>query len=89
MIENFTKSNHLNWAVINDGVMGGRSEGNMEILPGHKGRFSGNVSLENNGGFTSVRAMLTNIDLGDISALKIKVKGDGKNIVSGYGPMKI
>ena len=31
MIEDFSSTNHLNWEVINDGVMGGISEGNLQV----------------------------------------------------------
>jgi len=52
----FTKeSNIQNWSVVNDGVMGGLSKGNFSVNDKGDGFFTGHVSLENNGGFSSVR----------------------------------
>jgi hypothetical protein len=41
------------WRVTNDGVMGGLSNGEMIFEKDH-GIFSGDISLDNNGGFSSV-----------------------------------
>ena len=49
------KSDISNWKVVDDVVMGGRSNGNFELNKNGYGVFSGNVSLENNGGFSSLR----------------------------------
>jgi NADH dehydrogenase [ubiquinone] 1 alpha subcomplex assembly factor 1 len=78
MIEDFDLKNHLNWKVINDGVMGGISESKFEILPNQTGQFSGMVSLENNGGFASVRAMLRDSISGNFEKIILRVNGDGK-----------
>jgi len=43
------------WQSINDGVMGGVSEGNFKITEHKTLEFFGRLSLENNGGFASVR----------------------------------
>ena len=43
------------WQVVNDGVMGGVSEGTFEITDRNTLAFVGTLSLENNGGFASVR----------------------------------
>lgn len=43
--------------VINDGVMGGRSQSRIEFLGNHRYRFWGDVSLENQGGFASCRTV--------------------------------
>ncbi len=67
------------WAVQDDVVMGGRSSGRFEITREGHGRFSGHVSLENNGGFSSVLHTLTSpITIKDQSAFVLRVKGDGK-----------
>jgi hypothetical protein len=66
------------WAIINDGVMGGRSESTLEILPDSTGRFSGHVSLENNGGFASARTQPRDFDLDGYDGLQIRVQGDGR-----------
>jgi len=78
MIEYFNSSNHLNWEVINDGVMGGISESKFEIKPDQTCVFSGMVSLKNNGGFASLRASLNGSVSGNFEKIVIRVKGDGK-----------
>ena len=50
-----TKSNITNWRIVDDVVMGGRSNGNFKINDSGYGEFSGTVSLENNGGFSMVQ----------------------------------
>ena len=48
IVYDFSEDSSLrNWRVIDDGVMGGRSQGSLRInFEGH-GVFSGNVSLKN------------------------------------------
>ena len=41
----------FDWKVINDGVMGGLSKGNLEFTERNTMKFSGSLSLKNNGGF--------------------------------------
>ena len=43
------------WYVVDDGVMGGRSKGKLKLENGDTGVFSGKISLENYGGFSSIR----------------------------------
>ncbi len=71
-------SNLSNWSVIDDVVMGGRSNGRLFINEAHHGVFEGEVSLENNGGFSSVRHNMTQINVSDYSRFVIRLKGDGK-----------
>jgi transforming growth factor-beta-induced protein len=66
------------WRVVLDGVMGGRSSG--RVLESESGvlEFNGNLSLENNGGFSQIR---TNIDEGSLTnqeGLEIRFMGDGR-----------
>ena len=68
----------LAWQIVNDGVMGGRSKGNVEYTPDNTMRFWGNLSLENNGGFSTARSQSVNLDLSDDLGLLLKVKGDGR-----------
>ncbi|MEJ6791379.1 MAG: CIA30 family protein [Lacinutrix sp.] len=78
-IFNFTKdSNISNWRVVDDVVMGGRSNGNFELTKNGHGRFSGKVSLENNGGFSSLRYFTDTISIGKHTKVSIKLKGDSK-----------
>ncbi len=65
------------WQIVDDGVMGGRSNGNFQIDPKGFGVFWGKVSLENNGGFSSVRHALR-ANVGAATGIKIRLKGDGK-----------
>ena len=65
------------WVAVNDGVMGGRSSGGPKVVDGRL-EFSGALSLANNGGFSSVRSVGRDFDLGDASHLVLKVRGDGR-----------
>jgi NADH dehydrogenase [ubiquinone] 1 alpha subcomplex assembly factor 1 len=71
-----TPASTLNWQPINDGVMGGASSSQMRFDVAGHAVFEGVVSLENNGGFASVRASL---DLGctNTVAFLLTVWGDG------------
>tara|TARA_B110000090_G_scaffold38886_1_gene43008 strand:+ start:1261 stop:1848 length:588 start_codon:yes stop_codon:yes gene_type:complete len=73
----FTKEKHLDdWQVTNDGVMGGLSLGYTRIED-EAFIFSGNVSTENNGGFTSVFKKLPKLSE-DTKSINIRIIGDGK-----------
>lgn len=65
------------WSAVNDGVMGGLSQGGPRIHDGVL-YFSGRLSLENNGGFSSVRTRPGNYDLSATKAMILRVKGDGR-----------
>jgi len=78
-IFDFNKSSDLSgWFVVDDVVMGGRSSGNLEINDEGHALFYGDVSLENNGGFSSIRHRFDKISVQQFSKLSIKLKGDGK-----------
>jgi NADH dehydrogenase [ubiquinone] 1 alpha subcomplex assembly factor 1 len=66
------------WTNINDSVMGGVSEGKVRISENKTLEFYGNISLEHNGGFASVRCRPTKLDLSKYEAVKFKVCGDGR-----------
>ena len=66
------------WRVINDGVMGGRSRSDIRPTDERTGIFTGDLSLENNGGFASVRADVGPRDLSAHAGLEIRVRGDGR-----------
>jgi len=75
----FNKDSNLNnWTVVDDVVMGGRSDGHFEINQDGNAVFQGRVSLENNGGFSSVRYNFDQIKMEGYSKIKIRIKGDGK-----------
>jgi monofunctional biosynthetic peptidoglycan transglycosylase len=64
------------WLSSNDGVMGGRSAGSATIADDGM-HFSGTLSLENNGGFSSVYTR-GNFDLSDAEGVRLRVLGDGR-----------
>ena len=66
------------WQTVNDGVMGGRSVGRFRINDDKKMEFFGTLSLENNGGFASVRARGGNLALKKDDVIVARVKGDGR-----------
>ena len=67
-----------NWYIMDDVVMGGRSSGVITISDEGHGLFHGDVSLENNGGFSSVRYRPEAIDVSDYKKVKLYIKGDKK-----------
>ena len=68
-----------NWQTVNDGVMGGRSEGRFKINEDKNMEFFGTLSLENNGGFASVRSREAKLGLEKGDAIVIRVRGDGRD----------
>ena len=69
------------WQAVNDGVMGGVSDGRFTITDDKTLEFSGTLSLENNGGFASVRTKPTDLDIEAGDTLVVRVKGDGREYV--------
>ena len=76
----FDGSDALNqWRTVNDGVMGGRSVGRVRINRFRNLEFFGELSLANNGGFASVRARGSTLNLRDGDSIVIRVRGDGRD----------
>ncbi len=75
----FRTPDAIRWAIVNDGVMGGRSSSTLEPQGPGTALFHGFVSLENNGGFASVRALFDGLDLTGMDGLNLRVKGDGRS----------
>jgi len=71
--------NPNDWYVVDDGVMGGRSNGSIAYSSEGHGIFEGDVSLANNGGFTSIRHRVTDIETKGYNLFRLRIKGDGKN----------
>jgi uncharacterized surface protein with fasciclin (FAS1) repeats len=67
-----------NWNSVNDGVMGGVSKGGFKLTEQGTLLFSGELSLENNGGFASIRTDERKLDLTGTSAIVVKARGDGR-----------
>ena len=70
------------WTSVNDGVMGGISKGGFTRSEQGTLLFRGELSLENNGGFASIRLKQTELDLSGTNTLVIKAKGDGRTCKS-------
>ena len=65
------------WYLRNDAVMGGVSSSRLRIDGGVL-RFSGQVRLENNGGFSGIRSRPSRYDLSGVSSVVLRVRGDGR-----------
>ena len=80
IIFDFNKNSSINnWVVVDDVVMGGRSTGNFKLNKDGNGVFYGNVSQDNNGGFSSLRHGFNKLNIEKFKTLVLKIKGDGKN----------
>jgi monofunctional biosynthetic peptidoglycan transglycosylase len=66
------------WRIVNDGVMGGLSKSKLTYSDNKTAIFTGTVSMENNGGFTSTRTLPHQYNLSDYTGILLRVKGDGK-----------
>lgn len=66
------------WQAVNDGVMGGVSDGRFKITSENTLDFHGTLSLENNGGFASVRSRAKKLDLKAGDVVVAKIRGDGR-----------
>jgi hypothetical protein len=74
----FAALDQRDWRSIDDVVMGGRSKSRLRSSAEGTGIFEGNVSLANNGGFASVRAVVGPHDLSGCPGLRIRACGDGR-----------
>jgi NADH dehydrogenase [ubiquinone] 1 alpha subcomplex assembly factor 1 len=63
---------------IDDRVMGGVSSSGLAATDDNTATFRGVVSLENNGGFASIRAPLECPDLSNGKGIALRALGDGK-----------
>ena len=74
--------NHIvgvsSWSIVDDDVMGGRSSGRCYLNEDGNGIFEGEISLKNNGGFSSVRYRFDKLSTQSYSKIVLRVKGDGK-----------
>ncbi|MEM8862155.1 MAG: CIA30 family protein [Chloroflexota bacterium] len=65
------------WYTVDDDVMGGVSDSQVSIVETGQLYFYGNMSLDNNGGFSSVRSDWQSMDLTGKDGILLRVKGDG------------
>lgn len=73
-----TFTNTAAWEIVNDDVMGGVSRSGLHLTNG-VAVFQGEVSLDNNGGFASVRSLPARHELAGSDAFLIRVRGDGRS----------
>lgn len=79
VVFDFTDRNSAaQWQIVNDGVMGGRSTSQAVVNDNGQLRFSGTLSLENNGGFASVRSRSRQLNLKSGDQVVLRVFGDGR-----------
>jgi hypothetical protein len=77
LLTDFTSnSSDLGWYVVNDNVMGGRSEGGFQQEQGAL-YFSGDTNT-NGGGFSSIRTSPLQVDLSHYAGIRLRLKGDGR-----------
>jgi monofunctional biosynthetic peptidoglycan transglycosylase len=79
LLIDFKSGNGREWFVINDVVMGGVSKGSIQFTDRGTGVFAGMLSMDNNGGFASVRTAFDSRDLSPYAGLAIRVRGDGRS----------
>lgn len=76
------------WLSVNDSVMGGISSGGI-VWEENAAVFKGVLSLDNNGGFSSIRSPDLNFDMASFKGLSVMVRGDGREYAltlhGGYG----
>lgn len=72
-------SEQQRWYAVDDGVMGGKSQSGFRI-EADTGCFYGEVSLENGGGFASVRREPNHVEplLTQGEGIRLRVRGDGR-----------
>ena len=79
IVYDFSEDSSLrNWRVIDDGVMGGVSKGSLRTNYEGHGVFSGFISLDNYGGFSSIRYNTKAIDVTRYKYISILAFGDNK-----------
>lgn len=81
------KKTGTNWNVMNDGVMGGLSKGSA-TLTDNSLILTGEISLANNGGFSSIRSPWETIDLSAFSQTTIRYRSKGQVVAMCFEPNK-
>ncbi len=69
----------LSWNIVNDGVMGGLSKGYIDYNDKSM-IFEGNLSLENNGGFSWAKSPTAQMDLSDFNQIEIKYRSKERSV---------
>jgi len=76
LFEDFTDVEDYRWGIVNDGVMWGKSQGNLKIENGIL-RFSWAI-VTRWGGFSSLRWNLNSWTLSEYNSVKLRAKSDGR-----------
>jgi NADH dehydrogenase [ubiquinone] 1 alpha subcomplex assembly factor 1 len=84
----FTADRMGSWYPVNDNVMGGISRGGFTASGNGTGEFSGQLSLQNNGGFSSVRMPVENAALAGYDGVEMRVRGDDRTYTLLAGPSR-
>ena len=75
-IANFSRGETVDWRIVNDNVMGGRSIGGFQVGDNTL-NFKGRTNT-NGGGFSSIRASAQSLDLEGATGFRLRLKGDGR-----------
>ena len=81
MLDDFGEKPETRWNFFSDRVMGGVSNGQLEFITHSDGSYAhmtGQVSLENNGGFIQFRHDLKTTAQPDQTGIRIKVRGNNQ-----------
>ena len=77
LLTDFTaETTDFGWFVVNDNVMGGRSDGGFDMDDGTL-YFAGRTNTRG-GGFSSIRTRGPRLDLSAFDGVRLRVKGDGR-----------
>ena len=71
----------LSWYTIHDTVMGGVSKGSIQKTRDSL-HFSGYLSLDNNGGFASIRSDVPPSQLNTAQGIQMRIRGDGRSYIA-------
>ena len=66
------------WYSLNDGVMGGLSQGMSQSGPGYM-KYMGQLSLANNGGFSQIRMDIEDGAFSGAEGIELRVRGTDQN----------
>ena len=79
IIYDFNKNSDMrDWVVVDDGVMGGVSYGSIRLDKSGNGLYRGYISLDNYGGFSSIRLRQRETNVDRYKYLVIGLYGDNK-----------
>ncbi|MCC5847532.1 MAG: CIA30 family protein [Verrucomicrobia bacterium] len=66
------------WTAVNDNVMGGRSKGSPQITAEGRLHFRGEISLENQGGFSSIRSNSPSYRMPGNGSILLRIRGTNR-----------